>query len=68
MANPANVIRVVLSGGFLPSTPGNPRPHGMAPFSHLLTDEQVAAVVTHVRTAWGNRATPVSFSDVLRYR
>jgi mono/diheme cytochrome c family protein len=68
MANPANVIRVVLSGGFLPSTPGNPRPHGMAPFSHLLTDEQVAAVVTHVRTAWGNRAAPVSFSDVLRYR
>ncbi len=68
MANPANVIRVVLSGGFLPATAGNPRPHGMAPFSHVLTDEQVAAVVTHVRTAWDNRAAPVTFSDVLRYR
>lgn len=68
MVNPANVIRVVLSGGFLPATGGNPRPHGMAPFSHLLTDEEVAAVVTHVRNAWGNRAAPVSFSDVLRYR
>jgi len=68
MAHPANVIRVVLSGGFLPATEGNPRPHGMAPFSHLLTDEQVAAVVTYVRTSWGNRAAPVSFSDVLRYR
>ncbi len=68
MANPANVIRVVLAGGFLPATAGNPRPHGMAPFSHLLTDEQVAAVVTHVRTTWGNRAAPVGFNDVLRYR
>ncbi len=68
MANPANVIRVVLSGGFLPSTSGNPRPYGMPPFSHLLTDEQVAAVVTHVRTSWGNQASPVGLTEVLRYR
>jgi mono/diheme cytochrome c family protein len=68
MANPANVIRVVLSGGFLPSTGGNPRPYGMPPFSHLLTDEQVAAVVTHVRTSWGNQASPVGLTEVLRYR
>jgi mono/diheme cytochrome c family protein len=68
LANPANVIRVVLVGGFLPSTPGNPRPHGMPPFGHLLTDEQVAAVVTHVRTSWGNSAGEVGFSDVVRHR
>ena len=68
MGNPANVIRVMLSGGFLPSTAGNPRPYGMPPFSHLLTDEQVAAVVTHVRTSWGNEASAVGLSEVLRYR
>jgi mono/diheme cytochrome c family protein len=68
MANPANVVRVVLHGGFLPSTPGNPRPHGMPPFSHQLTDEQVAAVVTYLRTSWGNAAAPVGLTEVLRYR
>ncbi len=68
MASPANVIRVVLSGGFLPSTAGNPQPYGMPPFSHLLTDEQVAAVVTHLRTSWGNQASPVGLNEVLRYR
>ena len=50
------------------STGGNPRPCGMPPFSHLLTDDQVAAVATHVRTSWGNQAAPVSLGEVLRYR
>jgi mono/diheme cytochrome c family protein len=68
MANPANVIRVVLSGGFAPSTAGNPRPHGMPPFAHLMTDEQVAALVTWLRLSWGNKASQVTFSDVVRYR
>lgn len=40
----------------------------MPPFSHLLTDDQVAAVATHVRTSWGNQAAPVSLGEVLRYR
>lgn len=68
MDNPVNAIRAVLSGGFLPSTAGNPRPHGMPPFGHLLNDEQVAAVVSHVRLSWGNRAPQVSYSDVVRLR
>lgn len=33
MEVPANLIRVVLSGGYLPATAGNPRPYGMPPFS-----------------------------------
>jgi hypothetical protein len=28
----------------------------------------VAAVVTHVRTSWGNQASPVGLTEVLRYR
>jgi mono/diheme cytochrome c family protein len=60
MDNPVNAIRMTLNGGFPPSTAGNPRPYGMPPFSHLLRDDEVAAVVTYIRGAWGNAASPVS--------
>ncbi|PPE69442.1 c-type cytochrome [Caldimonas thermodepolymerans] len=68
MPVPANLIRVVLSGGYPPSTAGNPRPYGMPPFSHLLSDVEVAAVTTYIRGAWGNDAEPVSHFDVHHYR
>jgi mono/diheme cytochrome c family protein len=64
MRNPVNAIRMVLNGGFPPSTAGNPRPYGMPPFAHLLSDEDVAAVVTYVRRSWGNAAAPVSIVEV----
>jgi mono/diheme cytochrome c family protein len=31
----------------------------MPPFSHILSDEEVAAVVTYIRVAWENSGTPV---------
>jgi mono/diheme cytochrome c family protein len=68
MDPPANVIRAVLSGGFQPATVGNPRPWGMPPFGHVLDDADTAAVVTFIRTQWGNRAAPVSATDVQRLR
>ena len=68
MDPPANVIRAVLSGGFQPATAGNPRPWGMPPFGHVLDDADTAAVVTFIRTQWGNRAAPVSATDVQRMR
>lgn len=60
MASPVNSIRMVLNGGYPPGTAKNPRPHGMPPFSHLLNDDEVAAVVTYIRVAWGNSGTPVA--------
>lgn len=68
MRNPVNPIRVVLNGGFPPSTEGNPRPFGMPPFYQELTNEQVAAVVTFIRRSWGNTATPTSAAEVARSR
>lgn len=65
---PANLVRVVLLGGFAPATAGNPRPYGMPPFATVLSEEDVAAVLTHVRTRWGNFGTPVSALEVHRYR
>lgn len=64
----ANAIRMVLYGGYAPSTAGNPRPYGMPPFGQTMTDEEVAAVVTYIRNSWGNQGTAVSQYDVNRYR
>ena len=68
MSRPENVIRVVLSGGYLPATRGNPRPFGMPPFAHVLDDAQIAAVVSYIRSAWSNAAALVSQLEVMRYR
>ena len=64
MATPVNPIRMVLNGGYPPGTYKNPRPHGMPPFSHILNDDEVAAVVTYIRVAWGNSGTPVNAAQV----
>ncbi|WP_293775997.1 cytochrome c [uncultured Oxalicibacterium sp.] len=64
----ANPIRLVLHGGFGASTTGNPRPYGMPPFGHVMTDNEIAAVVTYIRNAWGNQASAVSARDVNQYR
>jgi mono/diheme cytochrome c family protein len=60
MSSPVNAIRMVLNGGYAPGTRKNPRPHGMPPFSHVLDDAEVAAVVTYIRVAWDNTGTPVA--------
>jgi mono/diheme cytochrome c family protein len=64
----ANLVQVVLYGGFPPATAGNPRPFGMPPYVLQLTDADIAAVLTHLRTAWGNKAAAVTEVDVLRKR
>lgn len=65
---PANLVQVVLGGGFAPATAGNPRPFGMPPFATVLSDEDVAAVISHIRAAWGNRAGAVSEFEVSQQR
>ena len=46
MASAVNPIRMVLNGGYPPGTAGNPMPYGMPPFAQILSDDEVAAVVT----------------------
>lgn len=55
-----NLLQIVLNGGFNAATKGYPRPFGMPPFALQLTDDEIASVLTYIRTAWGNDATPVS--------
>ncbi len=68
LANPANLVQIVLSGGFAPATAGNPRPFGMPPFQLRLSDPELAAVLTYIRTAWGNTGGAVSEFDINRLR
>jgi mono/diheme cytochrome c family protein len=60
MESAVNPIRMVLNGGYPPGTAGNPMPYGMPPFAQTLSDDEVAAVVTYIRLAWGNRGSAVS--------
>lgn len=64
----SNLVQVVLRGGYPPATQGNPRPFGMPPFATVLSDADVAAVITYIRASWNNRAAPVTELDVTRQR
>ena len=68
MPNTTNLVRIILAGGYAPSTAGNSRPFGMPPFVHVLNDTDIAAVTTYIRNAWGNRAESVTGADVVRLR
>jgi mono/diheme cytochrome c family protein len=67
-ASAANPVLAVLGGGFPAATAGNPRPFGMPPYRTLLTDAEIAAVVTHLRQSWGNQASAVPPQAVQRLR
>ncbi len=64
----ANMVHVVLEGGFSPATSGNPRPFGMPPFATVLSGTEVALLLTHLRRSWGHRGEAVSALDVSRVR
>jgi mono/diheme cytochrome c family protein len=68
MSSAVNAIRMVLNGGYPPGTAGNPRPYGMPPFAQTLSDNEVAAVVTYIRTSWGNRGAAVSAQEANQLR
>ncbi|HEU4709317.1 MAG TPA: cytochrome c, partial [Methylophilaceae bacterium] len=64
MTSAVNPIRMVLNGGYPPGTKKNPMPYGMPPFAQSLSDVEIAAVVTYIRTAWGNHGSPVTPQEV----
>lgn len=68
MPQTANLVQIVLNGGYAPATEGNPRPFGMPPFVLELNDSDIAAVLTHIRQSWGNQAGVVTPLEVNRMR
>ena len=68
MASMENLVQIVLNGGYAPATAGNPRPFGMPPFVLVLNDREVAAVISYIRTSWGNQAGDITPLQVQRIR
>ena len=60
LGSPNRLIRVVLHG--------KEGEMLMPPMGGALTDEQMANVLTYVRRAWGNAATPISPAEVAEIR
>ena len=68
LKDPTNLVQLVLYGGYGPATQGHPRPFGMPPAVLELDDRDIAAVLTHLRTQWGNQAAEVTPLQVNRIR
>jgi mono/diheme cytochrome c family protein len=66
--NAVNPVRVVLLGGFGPTTKRYPRPYSMPPYMPRLSNVQIAAVISYIRATWGNHAGVVSPELVKKYR
>ena len=68
MENTHNLGQAVLRGGFAPATAGNPRPYGMPPFMMVLSDAEIATVLSYVRHEWGNTGGLVTEFDITQLR
>ncbi|MCE7975461.1 MAG: dehydrogenase [Leptolyngbya sp. PLA1] len=64
---PSRVIPVLLHGLMPTQAPGQPPPTLMPPVP-FDDEESIAAVLTYVRRAWGNRGEPVTPEEVARIR
>jgi mono/diheme cytochrome c family protein len=66
--DPASLLHVVLRGARSVGTDQAPTAGAMPEFGWLLTDDQIAAVVTYIRNAWGNAAPAVTAGEVGKAR
>lgn len=66
--DPTTIIRVILDGAHAVATDARPTPLSMPSFNWKLSNEEIAAVASFIRSAWGNAASPVSASDVQSMR
>ncbi len=65
---PENLIQMTLYGGYGPSTLHRPRPFGMPPYLFTLNNQQIADVLNHVRSSWGNQGVAITPMQVDRVR
>lgn len=66
--DPVSMIRLVLAGSKLPATQTAPSELGMPGFAWRLSDEEVAQLLTFIRSSWGNRAPAVDAAQVTKLR
>jgi mono/diheme cytochrome c family protein len=63
-AEPTSLMHVVLEGSRAVATDPAPTAPAMPAFGWKLSNRQVADVLTYIRNAWGNHASPVTAGDV----
>lgn len=68
MSDTANLVQMVLFGGYASATAGNPRPFGMPPFVLQLNDKNTATLLTYIRNTWDNQAPQVTELEVTHAR
>jgi mono/diheme cytochrome c family protein len=66
--DPRSAIRLVLRGVRSVGTKEEPTAPGMPSFSRQLKDDEIAAVLTYARNAWGRAAPAVPPGDVRKAR
>ncbi len=62
--NTTSLVRITMNGARSAATEAAPTGPGMPSYAWQLNDQQMAAVLTFVRNAWGNAAPPVSEGEV----
>jgi mono/diheme cytochrome c family protein len=67
-ADPSSLIRLLVEGGQSPQTTSGPPREKMPAFNKKLTSEEMAQVLTFVRSTWGNSAAPVTTRQVTTLR
>ncbi len=65
---PGTMLHMILDGAQIAATKSNPSGLKMPSFDWKLSDQDVADLATYLRAAWGNKASPVSVSDVKKTR
>jgi mono/diheme cytochrome c family protein len=66
--NPTSLINIVLDGSRRPVTQTSPSALVMPSLAWKLNDQQVADVLTFIRTSWGNEAGAVTPDQVANLR
>ncbi|EHH67394.1 gluconate 2-dehydrogenase, cytochrome c subunit [Gluconobacter morbifer G707] len=62
--DPASLVHVVQSGAILPGMTKAPSAFAMPAYRQMLSNQQIADVVTFIRKSWGNNAAAVTAETV----
>jgi len=66
-ADPATLVHITLTGSKTAETAAYPRVYTMPAFARL-SDQEVADILSFVRTNWNNNANPIAATEVKRMR
>jgi mono/diheme cytochrome c family protein len=66
--DPSSLINITLNGSARVVVDGMPDAYRMPQFRVLLKDEEIAEILSFIRTSWGNKAAPVTVDQVAKIR